>query len=310
MKSALVLLVLLISAAPARADSEGAVGVVVTGAPVGGNTGLQLDVASHLESWLRKHGHTIVPTPLSKDAVNTIANCFQLDDLKCARGVVEARSKAESVVFARIEPAGKDLTFTTYWFVKGHEVISERRVCEQCSDDDWQSLTDTMMKTLASSQIETGKLHLDSEPSGLIVMIDNSEVGATPYDHELPVGQHSIALTQAGVIVARKDIEIHEGKTKRLMIETGVEHHSRLGPAILLGAGIALIGSGGISLYYGLQNGKWSYPQATPVGIGMLAAGAGATIGGAILLSQSGRTSTPVAAVTSDSAYIGWVTRF
>jgi hypothetical protein len=310
MKSALVLLALLVAAGAARADSDGGVGVVVTGAPVGGNTSLQLDVASHLEAWLRKHGHTIVPSPLSKDAINTIANCFQLDDLKCARGVVEARSKAESVVFARIEPSGKDLTFTTYWFVKGHEVISERRVCEQCADDDWQSLSDTMMKTLAQSQIETGKLSLDSEPSGLIVMIDNSEVGATPYDHELPVGRHSVALTQAGVIVAKKDIEIHEGKTKRLMIETGVEHHSRLGPAILLGAGIALIGGGGISLYYGLQNGKWSYPQATPVGIGMIAAGAGATIGGAILLSQSGRTAAPVAAITPDSAYIGWVTRF
>lgn len=308
-KSALVLVSLLAATGAARAESE-AVGVVVTGAPVGGNTSLQLDVTSHLEAWLRKHGHTIVPSPLSKDAVNTIANCFQLDDLKCARGVVEARSKAESVVFARIEPVGKDLTFTTYWFVKGHEVISERRVCEQCSDEDWQALTDTMMKTLAQSQIETGKLSVESEPTGLILMIDNNEVGATPYEHELPVGKHSIALTNGGVIVARKDVEIREGKTKRLMIETGVEHHSRLGPALLLGAGIALIGGGGISLYYGLQNGKWSYPQATPVGIGLLAAGAGATIGGAILLFQTGRTAAPVAAVTSDSAYIGWVTRF
>lgn len=307
----LVFLLALASAARAAHADGNEVGVVVTSPTGGGSSGMQLDVASHLEAWLRKHGHTIVSSPLSKDAVNTIANCFQLDDLKCARGVVEARSKADSVVFARIEPAGKDLTFTTYWFVKGHEVISERRVCEQCTEDDWQSLTDTMMKTLAQSQIDTGKLHLESDPSGLIVMIDNNEVGATPYERELPVGKHSIALTHAGVIVARKDVEIREGKTKRLMIETGVETpHSRLGPALLLGAGIALIGGGGISLYFGLQDGKWSYPQATPVGIGLLAAGAGATIGGAILLSQSGRTAAPVAAITPDSAYVGWVTRF
>jgi len=297
------LLSLLVAAGAARADSDDAVGVVVTGS-------MELDVASHLEAWLRRHGHTIVSSPLSKDAVNTIANCFQLDDLKCARGVVEARSKADSVVFARIESAGKDITFTTYWFVKGHEVISERRVCEECSEDDWHSLTDTMMKTLAGSQVATGKLRLDSEPSGLIVMIDNSEVGATPYEHELPAGKHSIALTHAGVIVARKDIDIREGKTKRLMIETGVENPSRLGPALLLGTGIALIGGGGISLYFGLQDGKWSYPQATPIGIGLIAAGAGATIGGAILLSQSGRTAAPVAAITPDSAYLGWVTTF
>jgi hypothetical protein len=310
MKCASVLLALLIAAGAARAEGDDGVGVVVTGAPVGGNKTLQLDVSSHLEAWLRKHGHTIVASPLSKDAVDTIANCFQLDDLKCARGVVEKRSKADSVVFARIEPAGQDLTFTTYWFVKGHEVISERRVCERCGDEDWQSLTDTMMKTLAQSQVDTGKLRLESEPSGLIVLIDNTEVGATPYEHELPVGTHSITLTHGGVIVAHKDVDIREGKTRHLRIETGVEHHSQLGPALLLGTGIALIGGGGISLYYGLQDGKWSYPQATPVGIGLLAAGAGATIGGAILLSQSGRSAAPVAAITPDSAYIGWVTRF
>jgi len=304
-----VVLPLLLAAGTARADGD-AVGVVVTGMATGGKADMQGEVESHLESWLRKHGHTIVTSPLSRDAVNTIANCFQLDDLKCARGVVEARSKADSVVFARIEPAGKDITFTTYWFVKGHEVISERRVCEQCTEDDWHSLADTMLKTLASSQVETGKLHLESDPPGLIVMIDNSEVGATPYEHELPVGKHSVALTHAGVIIARKDVEIREGKTKRLMIETGVETHSRVGPALLLGSGIGLIGAGGIALYFGLQNGKYEYPQATPVGIGLLAAGAGATIGGAILLSQSGRTSAPVAAIAPGGGYVGWVTRF
>jgi hypothetical protein len=142
-------------------------------------------------------------------------------------------------------------------------------------------------------------------------MIDNAEVGATPYDKELPVGKHAIALTHGGVIVAKKDVDIKDGKTKRLIIETEVGvHHSRIGPALLLGTGIGLIGGGGIALYYGLQNGKYEYPSATPIGIGLLAAGAGATIGGAILLSQSGKTSSPVASVSSDSAYIGWVTTF
>jgi hypothetical protein len=248
---------------------------------------------------------------MSQDAITTIGNCFVIDDLKCARGVVEARSKADSVVFVRIDTAGKDVTLATYWFVKGHEVISERRVCEQCKGEAWRELADTMMATLAASQIDTGRLHLESRPSGLIVMIDNAEVGATPYDKELPVGKHAIALTHEGVIVAKKDVDIKDGKTKRLIIETDVGvHHSRIGPAVLLGSGIALIGGGGIALYYGLQNGKYEYPSATPIGIGLLAAGAGATIGGAILLSQTGHSSTPVASVSHDSAYVGWVTRF
>jgi hypothetical protein len=304
MRCQLALLALVMATGVARAD--GGVGVVVTGPG-----SLQNDVESHLESWLREHGHDIVRTPMSHDAVTTIANCFVIDDLKCARGVVEARSKADSVVFARIDSAGKDITLTTYWFVKGHEVISERRVCEACKGGEWQELADTMMDTLAASQVDTGKLMIESRPPGLIVMIDNVEVGATPYDQELPIGNHSIALTHGGVIVARKDVDIRDGKTKRLIIETDVgAHHSRVGPAILLGAGIALIGGGGIALYYGTQDGKYEYPSATPIGIGLLAAGAGATIGGAILLSQTGRSSAPVAAMSSDSAYIGWVTRF
>jgi hypothetical protein len=304
MRAALMLVALAIAGGSAHADS--AVGVVVTG-----SGSLQSEVENHIEAWLKKHGHDIVGAPMSRDAVTTIANCFTIDDIKCARGVVEQRSKADSVVFARIDTAGKDVTLTTYWFVKGHEPISERRVCEQCKGDEWRELADTMLTTLAASQVETGRLHLESRPPGLIVMIDNAEVGATPYDKELPVGKHAIALTHGGVIVAKKDIDIKDGKTKRLIIETEVGvHHSRIGPALLLGTGIGLIGGGGIALYYGLQNGKYEYPSATPIGIGLLAAGAGATIGGAILLSQSGKTSSPVASVSSDSAYIGWVTTF
>lgn len=304
MRCLVAFLALLMAAGSAHAGGD--VGVVVTGPGA-----LQNDVETHLESWLRAHGHDIVASPMSRDAITTITNCFTIDDVKCARGVVEARSKAESVVFARIDSAGKNVTLTTYWFVKGHEVISERRVCEQCKGDEWQELADTMMDTLAASQVDTGKLLVESKPSGLMVMLDNVEVGVTPYDKELPVGKHSVALTHGGVIVARKDVDIKDGKTKRLIIETDVGgHHSKIGPALLLGSGIALIAGGGIALYYGTQNGKYEYPSATPVGIGLLAAGAGATIGGAILLSQTGRSSVPVAAMSSDSAYIGWVTRF
>ncbi|MBV8758990.1 MAG: PEGA domain-containing protein [Deltaproteobacteria bacterium] len=310
MRCLLVLTLLAMAALPARADS-GEVGVVVVTSTNG--SALQTDVTAHLEAWMKKHDHTVVAGALSRDAVNTIANCFLIDDLKCARGVVEARSKASSVVFTRIEAAGKDLTFTTYWFVKGKEVISERRVCETCTTEDWRGLLDGMVGRLLASDVETGKLHLESQPSGLLVLVDNVQVGATPFDQELPVGKHTISLSHAGVIVANKDIEIHANKLKRLTIETEVETkaHSKIGPGILLGSGIALIGGGGIALYLGEQKtDKIIHPEYVPIGIGIMAAGAGATIVGAILLSQTGHTSAPVAAITRDSAYFGWVTRF
>ena len=61
-------------------------------------------------------------------------------------------------------------------------MISERRVCEQCTEDDWRSLIDSMVTRLTESEVETGKLHLDSQPPGLIVMLDNVQVGVTPFE--------------------------------------------------------------------------------------------------------------------------------
>ena len=310
MRCLLVLIVLATAALPARAETDG-VGVVVVTATSG--SALQTDVTAHLEGWMKKHDRTVVAAALSRDAINTIANCFLIDDLKCARGVVEARSKATSVVFTRIEAAGKDLTFTTYWFVKGKDVISERRVCDNCGDQDWHGLVDGMVQRLLESEVETGKLHLESRPSGLLVLVDHVQVGATPFDDELSAGKHTISLSHAGVIVAEKDVDIHANKTKKLTIETEVETHARskVGPGILLGSGIALIGGGGIALYLGEQHGdKIIHPEYVPIGIGIMAAGAGATIVGAILLSQTGHSSAPVAAIGRDSAYFGWVTRF
>lgn len=309
MRWLLVLIVLAMATGPARAESGG-VGVVVVTSTTG--SALQRDVTAYLESWMRKHDHAIVASALSQDAVNTIANCFLIDDLKCARGVVEARSKADAVVFTRIEGSGKDLTFTTYWFVKGKDVNSERRACDKCTSEDWRGLLDGMVGRLLQSDVDTGKLHLESVPSGLLVLVDHVQVGATPFDEELPAGKHTISLSHAGVIVANKDIEIHANKLKKLTIETEVSTHtSKVGPSILLGSGIALIGGGGIALYLGEQRtDKIIHPEYVPIGIGIMAAGAGATIVGAILLSQTGHTSAPVAAITRDSAYFGWVTRF
>lgn len=89
---------------------------------------------------------------------------------------------------------------------------------------------------------------------------------------------------------------------------------SRLGPTLVLGGGIAFIAAGGISLYYGSlgdPGDKWIYPNATPVGIALATVGAGAVIGGAIWLVQSGSPrSGPVATATRDGAYVGWVGHF
>src|SRR5438445_3323769 len=94
MRTALVVLALAI-ATPAHAEQ---VGVVVTGEAT-----LQPQVASELEVWLHTRGRTVEPAALEPSAINTLIDCFVLEDLSCARGLIDKRSKAPSVVFARID---------------------------------------------------------------------------------------------------------------------------------------------------------------------------------------------------------------
>src|SRR5947208_1920946 len=133
-------LALVLATSSARADD--AVAVIVTG-----DATLQTKLVNHVQRWLEKHGHKVADESLSADAITTIDNCFVIGDPACARGVIEARAKATSVIYARVEvgKAGKNVTLTAYWFVRGHEPIGERRVCEKCTADAWRGVADTMM---------------------------------------------------------------------------------------------------------------------------------------------------------------------
>ena len=63
------LALVLLFTAPARAGRSGSndVGVVVVGEAT-----MQPQLAAQLESWLRQHGHSLVPAPLPPDAINTM----------------------------------------------------------------------------------------------------------------------------------------------------------------------------------------------------------------------------------------------
>jgi hypothetical protein len=239
MRWVLVAAVLVCGARVARADT---IGVVAYGEPK-----LQTAVAKRFQKWLRAHGHRVVTTPISTDGIDTLANCLTIDDLVCARTVVDARAKTDNIIYAGIAAAGDNVTFTVYFFAKGKDGVAERRVCEKCKGSEWHELTDTMLE----------RLTLDLRPS------------------------------RSG---------------------------SRLGPALLLGTGVATIAAGGVFLYYGSIDGpdeKYIYKTSTPIGIAVTTVGVGAAIGGAIWLSQSGSSqSAPVASASRNGAYVGWAGRF
>src|SRR5262245_10671869 len=145
----LATLLLVLSTAPARGD----VGVVVTGEAT-----MQPQLAAQLEAWLRQHGHTLISAPLAPEAINTLIDCFVIEDEGCARKVVEKRAKSKSVVFARVEvqPGSiqgteRTVTLTAYWFDKGKDAVAERRFCERCTELTLKSTADELMAALSGA---------------------------------------------------------------------------------------------------------------------------------------------------------------
>jgi hypothetical protein len=130
---------------------------------------LRAAVGEHFAKWLRNHGHDVVDHPLSEDAASTLANCFTIDDLVCARGVFDARSKTDTLVYIGIDRAGKNVTFNVYWFHKGKDAVGERRVCEKCEGSAWQGLIDKMLERLAGDDVlEPKPASPPSRPSRLL----------------------------------------------------------------------------------------------------------------------------------------------
>jgi hypothetical protein len=305
----LVAAIVLVLAMPAARADDG-VGVVVTG-----DEAMQPAVAKHLEKWLKKHGLKLITAPLSGDAVTTMTNCLVAEDSICARGVVEHQSKADNIVFARIDVAAKgdhNVTFVAYWIVKGHEAIGERRVCEQCTDEAWHQLADRMMVTLRNAAT-VGRVEVKSKPPGLTVLIDNSEVGVTPVERELPAGEHAVDLSRAGKRIAHRSVTIKSGDVARVAIDTHDDGGggSHLVPLVLLGGGAASLAASSVFFYYGFKSGpneKYTYAESSAWGIGLAAIGVGAAVAGVVLWKQGG--SAPVASIGPHGGYVGWITRF
>lgn len=147
MKVGLVALALLLLALPARADSKAddrSVGVVVLG------TGsLRNKIEDQLARRLRREGYTAVDDPLARSALDTVTNCFLLEDLVCAKGVVETRAKTPRVVVARIDDSTGTVVLGFTWFSQGRDPIDAKVSCSNC-DATWRDHTDDLFAELTS----------------------------------------------------------------------------------------------------------------------------------------------------------------
>lgn len=273
------LLAVLASTSAARAD----VGVVVTGEAT-----LQPQLLSHLETWLRHHGHSIYASALEPDAINTLIDCYVVEDLNCARKVIEARAKSTAIVYARVESAPasngtRDISIVGYWMEKGHDMMAERRTCQKCTEKQMHDLADDLMLSLAATPPANSHVHVPEAKE--------------------PVAQPT---PDSASITARPPT-----------IGEDEPHHSRALPATLIGVGAASIIVGVVFLV--------TDKDPNPVGpqqkrvfdgttTGAICVGAGALVAGfgTYLWFRTGHDSgsAPVAAVSHDSAILGWAARF
>jgi hypothetical protein len=317
MRTLLALLVMLWATA---AHAGGNVGVVVTGEPA-----MQPQLAAQLEGWLRQHGHKLIDAPLPPDAVNTLIDCFVIEDEGCARGVVDKRARSATVVFARIEVADsassgmRDITVTAYWFDKGRDLVAERRFCARCTEQTLRNTADEVMSALAGAgQKDVGHLKLSTIPSGARVMIDGQPVGATPLEYSLAPGEHAVTITRDHHEDTARQVTIRKGETSPLEVTlTPVDKPGpRVVPVAMMAGGAAVLVTG-ILVYRLAEPDTGTTPEFHDdrnhaLGIGIGVAGlAVAGVGAYMFFTKGGKSdSAPSVAVLPGGAYVGWTRSF
>ncbi len=268
MRTILIAIALLGATASARAEEAG---VVVTGEAT-----LQPQLAAELEGWLRGHGHRLVASPLDPDSINTLIDCFVLNDESCARNVIDRASRSPAVIFARIEvhpteDGARDITLVAYWLHKNQvHAVADRRSCENCTEKALMGTADDLMSSLAHLAIPDGV-----QASGLSPQTSGSGFqpeARGPRSEVLP-----LALIGGGAATAI--------------------------------AGIALVAIGEQKpAATGLQ--PATYKDYAPPGYALGAIGLAAVGAGVYLWLHEGARSAPVAAVSSSGGYVGWTGRF
>jgi hypothetical protein len=260
MRTPLFVLATLVTTSTAYAER---VGVVVTGEAT-----VQPQVVSQLERWLHDHGRQVVPGPLDPEAINTLIDCFVLEDLGCARGVVDTQSKSKAVVYTRVETTQnsdgtRDIAITGYWFQKNRDSLAERRVCQKCNDQTLHATVDELMLALVHEPPPPREGELSAA-----VVEPSAEQSRMPAWAPLGIMVAGGATLLAGGIMIAIDEDLDPaGRQEPNIRDTAT------GGVVLGIAGAAAVGVG----YY-----LWRKQQR----------------------------SAPVAAVSSDGAYVGWAGRF
>jgi hypothetical protein len=317
----LALTLISLAAVPARADAgdDETVGVVVSGEAT-----MQPQLVAQLETWLRMHGHALVSTPLPPEAINALIDCFVIEDLACARQVVEKRAKTGAIVFAQVNldsgrsAQERNVTLTVHWLDKGKDARSEHRLCERCTDGAMRSTADILMTKLTGDNVARGRVTLRSKPSGAKVSIGDKELGRTPVTSRLPAGAHTAVFALGDRPAQTRSVKVEAGQVQTVSVTfpgPPMTFRQKLGIAVI--AGGVLLGAGGGVLFALDEDDNPNrttdqyYNDTAPGGVALAASGVAVIgVGVFLLVSGAGERSAPTVGLAPGGGVLGWTGRF
>lgn len=315
MRASLVLAAIVALGAAASSARADGVGVVVTG-----DATIQPQLAAQIEDWLRQRGHQLVAAPLRPDALGTLIDCFVIEDLACARKVVETEAQSPRLIFVKSELVAtgttRDITLTAYAFSRGEEPMAARRTCSACTPDTIRSTIDEVMITIAGKErVDVGTLELRVRPPTAQIRIDGKDGAAGA---SLPVGDHVIEVSAPGYAADRRTVTIKGGDKIALSIDLVAERTRSKLPLVGAGVGVALAATG-VALIVTSEEDTGEKPEYRDtraggialVGVGVVAIGVCAWwyLRGEDA-PDSAPTSTPSVAVVPGGATLGWAGAF
>jgi hypothetical protein len=309
------------------AVADPSVAVVISGDENVHSTGV-----TQIETWLSKHNFSIQMSALDKDGTLTLSNCLAIADLACARGVVDKRSKADSVVVIIATASGPkkkgDLQLSAYWITKNHDVVSLQKMCNHCTKEVLPGTLDALMADLSKLvPAMTGKVKVTSTTDGMLAMLDGEAIGVTPVEKDVPTGPHTVKVMRDSEVLEERQITVTAGEIVKIAVAVKerpkakvapppppqiIVKKSRTLPIVVIGVGVAAAATGGVLIAVGGPTGdKRTYTDYRTPGYGVAAAGGAIAIVGVIMMLRGGTTSGPAVDVTSSGqTTVGWMGRF
>lgn len=222
------------------------------------------------------------------------------------RRAIAARAGMPRVLEITVTVSRRDYEtrLVLYDGASGDEIAALTRSCELCGLAEVTELIDSQAANLLrrlEGPSQAATLVVRSVPTGATVRVDHDAVGRTPITRELAPGPHVVVLDLDGHVSERRSITAVAGVRETLAIELSTlprrSDRVRAGAIAALVAGAVVAGIGGALIgIHGHPNrtacsgtdvdadGDCRYLYATrPAGIGMVAVGGAAIIGGVVM---------------------------